>query len=60
MKIKYEPRDLWVGLYWTKARTTTLETDSEQYTLYACIIPCFPIIFTVTRRIPAHRRHLNW
>jgi len=60
MKIKYEPRDLWIGLYWTKARTTTLDSDLEQYTFYVCLIPCLQIIFTLKRNIPKHKRHINW
>ena len=60
MNIKYEPRDLWIGIYWTKARATTLETDYEQYTVYFCIIPCFPIIFTFKRNVPANKRNKQW
>lgn len=61
MQIKYEPRDLWVGIFWDRAgRTTTLETDRQHYRVYVCLVPCFPIIFTVSRNIPPHRRHENW
>lgn len=51
---------MWIGLYWTRSRTTTLDTDVEHYNCYLCIIPCFPIIFTVDRNIPQHRRHVRW
>ena len=61
MKIKFEPRDLWVGVYWDRAgRVTTLETDQQYYRIYVCVIPCFPIEFEVRRKIPTHRRHENW
>jgi hypothetical protein len=60
MKIKYEPRDLWIGLYWTRSRTTTLESDSECYTFYVCLIPCLPIILSIKREIPSSQRHKNW
>ena len=61
MKIKYEPRDLWIGVYWDRAgRCTTLETDRQHYRVYLCVVPCFPIIFTISRNIPASKRHENW
>jgi hypothetical protein len=54
MQIKYEPRDLWVGIFWDRAgRTTTLETDRQHYRVYVCLVPCFPVIFTISRNIPA-------
>jgi hypothetical protein len=60
VKIKFEPRDIWIGLYWTKSRATTLDTDTERTTFYICIVPCFPIIFEVKRSIPAKSRYANW
>lgn len=35
-EIKFEPRDIWIGLFWTKS-LNVLE-------LYFCIIPMLPII----------------
>lgn len=35
-EIKFEPRDLWIGVYWNKPIETQLN-------IYICIIPCVPI-----------------
>lgn len=61
MKIIFEPRDLWIGVFWKLgARVTTLETDRQGYHIYLCLIPCFPIVFTLWMNIPSYKRHLNW
>lgn len=31
----FEPRDIWVGLYWT--------TEHGGWIVYLCLIPCFPL-----------------
>ena len=33
---KFEPRDLWIGLYWNNL-------DSNELNIYICVIPVFPI-----------------
>lgn len=38
LKIIWEPRDLWIGVYWT--------TDSrwrDNRIVYLCLLPCLPI-----------------
>jgi hypothetical protein len=36
--LKFEPRDLWVGVYWNKTRRGPLHTD-----VFICLIPLFPV-----------------
>lgn len=36
-RIKFEPRDLWVGVYWDR-RHHPPELD-----VYVCLVPCFPL-----------------
>lgn len=43
MKIRFEPRDLWIGIYWTINNLNC--SDGKYLYIYICIIPCFPIIF---------------
>ncbi len=35
IKLLWEPRDLWLGVYWTR--------DSDSATVYICLLPCLPI-----------------
>jgi len=59
--IKWEPRDIWLGVYWTRAvRITSLVEDIQRYRVYVCLLPCLPIIFTFEREIPLKDRHKNW
>lgn len=61
MKIKFEPRDWWIGVYWDKnGRVTTIDNDWDIYHVYVCIIPCFPIYFTFKRPVKPEIRHKNW
>lgn len=47
MKIKFEPRDLWVGIYWKSEPWTYPHcSTTRKITCYLCIIPMFPIIWS--------------
>lgn len=37
IRLKWEPRDLWVGLF----------VDTEKGRLYVCLVPCLPIIVSI-------------
>jgi hypothetical protein len=36
VRILFEPRDLWFGVYWTRATYSRL-------LVYVCLLPCLPI-----------------
>jgi len=60
IKFKFEPSDVWVGIYWTKTRITNLTSDEEYYHIYLCLIPGFPVIFTFKKTVPDKERYSNW
>lgn len=35
MHLMFEPRDIWIGLYW--------DLKGRDLHLYLCLIPCFPL-----------------
>jgi hypothetical protein len=40
VRMRFEPRDLWVGVYWT------VDKHDECYQslyVYVCLLPCLPI-----------------
>jgi len=42
MNLRFEPRDLWVGLFWDR------RPDGTHY--YICLVPCVVLHFVSTRR----------
>lgn len=41
VKLLWEPRDLWIGLYWT--RITAHHPSADGMAFYICLIPCLPL-----------------
>ncbi len=41
VRLIWEPRDLWVGLYWDGAK--------DDWRVFLCVIPCLPIRIHVQR-----------
>jgi hypothetical protein len=42
MQIRFEPRDLWIGLYWNSG-TFGASNQFTRIDVYICIVPLFPI-----------------
>lgn len=51
MKIKFVPQDIWIGLYFKTERPYPQITMHPKTvtTFYLCLIPCFPIIWSIER-----------
>jgi len=41
--LQFEPRDLWIGIYWKK----TTELPSRFLVLYICLVPTLPLVVTI-------------
>jgi hypothetical protein len=41
IKLKFEPRDVWVGVYWDKVRS--IESAYTRLDVYVCIVPMLPV-----------------
>jgi hypothetical protein len=51
--IHYEPRDLWVGVFYTRTNTTWyMDATEREWTFYVCLVPCLPFLVRVS-----HVRH---
>lgn len=44
LRLLFEPRDLWIGVFWNRIE--------EHLLIYVSIVPCFPLCFSWTRRRP--------
>lgn len=42
VRVFWEPRDLWVGLYWTRVWSSHPSGDGMAF--YLCLLPCLPIV----------------
>lgn len=40
----WEPRDVWLGVYWTReTRTRGDELMLDFLSIYVCLVPCLPV-----------------
>lgn len=54
--LHFEPRDLWVGVYWDVIVGLTGKWIALD--VYVCIVPCAPIL--LTWGVPRDRRTADW
>ena len=42
--VVWEPRDIWIGIYWTRHDKSSPPGWDPTHTIYVCIIPLLPIV----------------
>ncbi len=56
VRLIFEPRDLWIGVYWTPV--VGLLGNLIALDVYVCIVPCLPVL--LTWGVDRDRRTLDW
>lgn len=53
--IKFEPRDIWVGIYWDYKRSVhySREWNADLLKVYICVLPMFPVCLEFRLRFRA-------
>jgi hypothetical protein len=59
LQIRFEPRDLWMGLFWEYGDFTFIHTVCRRW--FLCLIPMLPIVLTMQRTYSKEewREHLE-
>jgi hypothetical protein len=56
----WEPRDIWVGLYWTRDVAEVARWEAwETLSVYLCPIPCFPIRLRWICAVPSKAQRMQ-
>jgi len=50
ISIKFEPRDIWVGVYWKKTNDEVTLAGWKWLKVYICLLPFFPIKVAFARK----------